>query len=51
MAFKDKYTTVDILDVAILIDKNTKEQDKIIISNDAMAIGEMLELLCNKLVR
>lgn len=51
MAFKDKYTTPEILDVAILIDKKTPEQDKIIISNDAMAIGEMIELLCNKLVK
>ena len=51
MSFKDKYTTPDILDVAILMDKHTKEQDKIVISNDAMAIGEMLELLCNKMVK
>jgi hypothetical protein len=51
MSFKDKYTTVDVLDVAILIDKNTKEQNKVIISNDAMAIGEMIELLVNKMVR
>ena len=51
MAFKDKYTTADNLEVSMLMDKDTKEKNKIIISNDAMAIGEMLELLCNKMVK
>ena len=51
MGFKDKYTTKGLLDVAILIDKNTKEADKMLVSNDTYAIGEMLELLINKMVR
>ena len=51
MGFKEKYTTEDILNVEILIDKDTKEKDKHIISNDAMAIGELLETLSNRMVR
>jgi len=51
MGFKDKYTTKEILDVEILIDKNTKEKDKMILSNDAYAIGQLLETLINKGMR
>lgn len=49
MGFKEKYTTKEILDVEILIDKDTPEKDKIILSNDAFAIGEQLECLNNRL--
>ena len=51
MGFKDKYTTKEILDVEILVDKNTKEKDKTVLSNDAMAIGELLETLINTMRR
>ena len=51
MGFKEKYTTQEFLDIEVLIDKDTKEKDKTVISNDAMAIGELLETLCNKLVK
>lgn len=51
MGFKDKYTTREILDVELIIDKDTKEKDKVIISNDAYAIGELLECLANRMVK
>lgn len=49
MGFKEQYTTKEILDVAILVDKDTKEKDKIVLSNDAYAIGEMLDYLIQQL--
>lgn len=51
MSFKEKYTTADVLSVEVLIDKNTKEKDKVILSNDAYAIGELLETLINTMRR
>ena len=51
MSFKEKYTTADVLSEKIALDKDSKEKDKIIISNDAMAIGEMLECLINTMRR
>jgi len=51
MSFKDKYTTNEKLSIAVLIDKDTKEKDKVVLSNDAYAIGELIETLTNMLVR
>lgn len=45
LAFRDKYTTSDIVAKDTSLEK--KEKDKIIISNDSMAIGELLETLIN----
>ena len=45
--FKDTYTTSDL----ILIDDKDKEKDKIVLSNDAYAIGQLLECLINKGLR
>jgi len=49
MAFRDKYTT----DALILKDPDPKkpEKNKIILSNDALAIGELLECLINRMVK
>jgi hypothetical protein len=41
--FKDKYTTAD------LVLSDAKEKDKVTLSNDAYAIGQLLECLINKL--
>ena len=46
MAFKDKYTTNDL----ILKDKD-KEKDKTVLSNDFYMLGEYLELISNKGLR
>lgn len=51
MSFKDQYTTKEILDVELILNKDTKEKNKIILSNDAYAIGQLLETLTNKMVR
>lgn len=51
MSFKDMYTTKDVQDVEIILDPKTPELKKIVISNDAMAIGLLLELLINKGLR
>lgn len=51
MSFKDKYTTKEILDVEIILDKDTKEKDKMLLSNDAYAIGQLLETLINRGLR
>ena len=45
LAFRDKYSTSELVAKDMSLEK--KEKDKIILSNDAMAIGEMLELLIN----
>ena len=45
MNFKNQYTTSE------LIAKDDKEKSKIVLSNDAYAIGQLLETLCNKLVK
>ncbi len=45
MGFKDKYTTASLITSDISPDK--KEKDKIPLSNDAYAIGELLETLIN----
>ena len=43
MSFKDNYTTSE------LKLKDNKEKDKVELSNDAYAIGELLECLNNRL--
>lgn len=43
MSFKDKYTTA-----SIKAKEGVKEKDKTVLSEDAMAIGELLECLINK---
>ena len=49
MVFRDKYTTADLIASDDTPDK--KEKTKIIISNDALAIGELLEVLINRGLR
>ena len=63
MGFKDKYTTADLisedisiktmqnLELGLVVDDKTisDEPNKMIISNDAYAIGEMLEELMNQI--
>lgn len=46
MSFRDKHTTEDLKKKDPI-----SEQDKIVISSDAMAIGELLECLINKGLR
>ena len=48
---KDQYTTADTLAVEILIDKDTPEKDKIVLSNDAFAVCQLLETLINRGLR
>jgi hypothetical protein len=47
MSFKDKYTTANLITSDTSPDK--KEKDKVVLSNDAMAIGELLECFINKM--
>jgi hypothetical protein len=57
MSFKEHYTTSELISKESLIDlkdlpKDFKlEKDKTLISNDAMAIGQLLELLINRGLR
>ena len=51
MAFKEQYTTAEIQNAALAIDKDTKEKEKTVLSNDAYAIGQLLECLINKMTR
>lgn len=51
MTFKDEYTTKDVLDVEMILDPKTPESKKTVISNDAMAIGQLLECLINRGLR
>jgi len=49
MNFREKYTTADLIAEDKTPDK--KEKDKMILSNDALAIGELLECWINKMVK
>lgn len=45
MNFKDKYTTADL--IAADLSPSKEEKDKTVLSNDAYAIGQLLETLIN----
>jgi hypothetical protein len=45
MSFKEKYTTADLITSDTSLEK--KEKEKIVLSNDAYAIGQLLETLIN----
>ncbi len=51
MSFKDEYTTQQkvTLDGAKKPEEQTGEANKIVLSNDAYAVGSLLELIFNKL--
>lgn len=49
MNFKDKYTTNDLISADLSISK--VEKDKTVLSNDAYAIGQLLETLINTMRR
>lgn len=49
MGFSDKHTTADKISKDSSQEK--KEKDKIVISNDAFALGELLECLINTMRR
>lgn len=49
MSFKEQYTTAEL--AASDISKEKIEKSKTVISNDAMAIGQLLECLINKMVK
>ena len=62
MGFKEQYTTAELVSKEVnylallgeseVIPKDVVyEQNKIVLSNDAFAIGQMLECLINKLVK
>ena len=49
MAFRDQYTTASL--VTLDITSGKLESKKVVLSNDALAIGELLESLINKMVK
>ena len=49
MAFKDEYTTSDLITSDTSPEK--KEKDKIVLSNDFYMLGQQIECLINKMVK
>lgn len=49
MKFKDKFTTKELIDADL--SQSKIEKDKTVLSNDAYAIGQLLETLINTMRR